>query len=230
MLALGITGTDTGIGKTVVGCALAAAFARRGLRVGVMKPVETGIRDGADDRDAIRLRQAAGSSDPISRIAPITLAEPLAPLAAARRAGTRIDLAELDAAFNALMPGRDVLIVEGAGGLLVPLTPEVSFDSLFRRWKLPVVVVAANRLGVINHARLTVAAATAASLVVAAVVLKQVATTQPDPSIEQNADLLRELLPGVPVVDLPWIADVGDPGELAAVAEHCGLMGILTTR
>jgi len=227
MIAFAITGTDTGVGKTVIGCAVAAALSARGLRVGVMKPVETGVDAGSPDRDAALLRASAGSIDRMDLVAPITFPDPIAPLAAARRAGSRIDLRKLDAAFEEISLGRDAIIVEGAGGLLVPLTLEVSFDALFRRWELPLIVVAPNRLGVINHVMLTLVAAAQASLLVAAVVVKDIAAGVPDASAGGNAALLRELLPDVPIIEFPWTADASDWRALAALAERSGMIRIV---
>ncbi len=163
MIRLGVTGTDTGVGKTVIASALVALLRARGLRVAAMKPIETGVVPGAPS-DAARLRTAAGGEDPPGDVCPISYAEPLAPLVAATRAGRPVDLSVLDAAFARLAAGRDAIIVEGAGGLRVPLTQQVSFAELFARWRLGVVIVAANRLGAINHVLLTVDAARAAQL------------------------------------------------------------------
>ena len=181
MIRIGVTGTDTGVGKTVVTCALAAAFRRRGLRVAAMKPVESGAAFDDPDRDGSRLRRAAGDDRPLSITAPITFPDAVAPLVAARRAGRPIDLDRLDAAIRDASRDRDALLVEGAGGLLVPLTEHVSYDALFARWRLDLVIVAANRLGVINHVRLTLAAARAAGLNVSAVVLNELTTNPLDP-------------------------------------------------
>jgi dethiobiotin synthetase len=129
-----------------------------------MKPIETGVR--ADDpwRDGARLARAGGGAFPLSVLAPIVLAQPLAPLIDAQRARTPIDLALLDNAVHAITHYADVLLVEGAGGLLVPVADYVSFATLFARWKLELIVVGQNRLGVINHVWLTVTVARASGL------------------------------------------------------------------
>jgi dethiobiotin synthetase len=224
MIALGVTGTDTGVGKTVVSAALAAAYAKNGARVGVMKPVETGAQREAADRDGARLAKAAGSRDDTSLITPYTFPDALAPLIAARRIGVTVDLGRLDGAFRSISRDRDVVIVEGAGGLLVPLTDQHAFDTLFLRWKLGVVLVAANRLGVINHVRLTMRAARNAALNVRAVVLNDTGEASADASTSSNENLLNELLPDVRIVRFPWIPDPCDHQALAAVAERSGLL------
>jgi dethiobiotin synthetase len=226
MIRIGVTGTDTGIGKTVVTCALAAALRRRGLRVAAMKPVESGAAFDDPGRDGRRLQQAAGDDRPLSVTAPIAFPDAVAPLVAARRAGTTIDLDRLDVAIREASRDRDALLVEGAGGLLVPLTEHVSYNDLFARWHLDLVIVAANRLGVINHVRLTLAAARAAGLNVSAVVLNELTTNPLDPSIADNARVIAEL-ERVPVAELPWMARLDDLEAAAELAEHCGLVELV---
>ena len=227
MIAIGVTGTGTGVGKTVVACAVAAAAVQRGLAVGVLKPVETGVENDAADSDASRLIAVSSSGDPRSVVAPYVLQAPLAPMVAARRAAGSIDPARLDASFETVGRARDVVIVEGAGGLLVPITPELAYDTLFLRWNLGVVIVGPDRLGVINHARLTVAAAQRAGLSVGALVLNAVPPGRHDASTGANFSVLAELMPGVPVVEFPWLPDANDGQTLAAAAERAGLPALL---
>lgn len=220
MIRLAITGTDTGVGKTVVAAALLARFRERGLRVAGMKPVETGVAAGDPESDAARLRAAAGGTDRFTDVCPLVLPEPLAPWVTARRAGVDVDLDRLDAAFQRLSERRDVVVVEGAGGLLVPLSRDVTFADLFHRWNLDVVVVAANRLGAINHTLLTVRAALGANLRVRGVVLNDVAPQTSGTAEASNRGVLAELLPGIPVLPFPWLTPHADP---AATAEQNGL-------
>ena len=224
MIRLAVTGTDTGVGKTVVACGLAAALHRRGLRVAAMKPVETGVSFADPARDGALLARAAGDASTLAITAPIVLSDPVAPLLAARRMGSMLDLATLDAAFARAVTGADAIIVEGAGGLLVPVTERESFDAIFARWELDLVIVAANRLGVINHTRLTIAAARAAGLQVRAVVLNGAAPDPGDVSRGDNAALIAELEPDIPTFELPWMADPRDLGRLAEVIERCGVL------
>jgi dethiobiotin synthetase len=208
MIRLGVTGTDTGVGKTVVACAIATGLRRRGLRVAAMKPIETGVAAEDATRDGARLARAAGGTLPLSMLAPLTYPDPVAPLVAARRIGAQVDLALLDHAVRAASNGADALVVEGAGGLLVPITNRVAYDTLFSRWKLDAVVVAANRLGVINHTRLTLAAIRAAGITISMVVLNSV-EAESDTSAVENGMIIAEL-ENVPVVELPWLPDAGD--------------------
>ncbi len=230
---LGVTGTDTEIGKTVVSCALLAMARSRGLRIGAMKPVETGVFartrvEGPSMRsDAERLRAAAGVDDALELIRPISLVEPLAPMVAARRAGVTLDLESLDRSFATLSAGRDLMLVEGAGGLLVPITATTTFADLFARWSCDLVLVSGNRLGVINHTMLTLLAAKSAGLRVRAVVLTSL--TGRDASIAEatNFDALHQLLPDTPLVRFPWVDRWEDPDALCAVAEGTGLAELL---
>jgi len=119
-LRLAVTGTDTGVGKTLVTCALVAALRARALTVAAMKPVETGITERHAGTDAERLRRTAGSVHAAADVCPVTYAEPLAPLVAAERAGRPVDWAVVEAARGRLEAGVEAFVVEGAGGLLVP--------------------------------------------------------------------------------------------------------------
>jgi dethiobiotin synthetase len=226
MIRLGITGTDTGVGKTLVACALAAAFTRRGLRVAAIKPIETGVAADDPSRDGAQLARSAADARPLATIAPVTLPDPLAPLAAARLARSPIDVPALDRAVESASAGYEALLVEGAGGLLVPITERESFATLFARWSLGLVIVAPNRLGTINHVRLTCAAARAAGLPIHAVVLNNLAPHRPDLSGESNSDLIAEL-DAVRVVELPWASRCDDLDALAMLVETSGLVDVL---
>jgi dethiobiotin synthetase len=226
MITFAVTGTDTGVGKTVVSCAVIAACVARGLRVGVMKPVETGVTDSSQG-DSAKLARAAGYDGPGPDVAPYSFAAALAPHVAARAAGVTIDPGRLDAAFGRVQRGCDLVVVEGAGGLLTPLTTDLAFDALFARWQARLVIVAADRLGVLNHVRLTVAAAGDAGLRVQAIVLNAVDPGYRDGSADTNLDVLRELLPAVAVAPFSWLPDVHDTHALAAAAERAGLLAVL---
>nr|BCX02047.1 MAG: ATP-dependent dethiobiotin synthetase BioD [Bacteroidota bacterium] len=151
-----VTATDTGVGKTVTAALLAAALRRRGVPVGVLKPAETGFSGEPQEwpPDGYALARAAGLlHEPRARVVPYVLPEPLAPAVAARRAGVQIRLEVLDEAFCA-QRGR-FLIVEGAGGLAVPLNEELLMADLALRWGLDVLIVARPGLGTLNHCFLT---------------------------------------------------------------------------
>jgi dethiobiotin synthetase len=154
-----ITGTDTGVGKTQVTAALAVGLQARGLCVGVMKPAETGCpmeQGSLMAQDAIFLRQVSGCQAPQELVTPYTFLEPLAPAVAAEHEGRAIDIEHIIHCYMALAKEHDIVLVEGAGGLLVPLTQQESFLDLAARLDLPLLVVARNMLGTINHTALTV--------------------------------------------------------------------------
>jgi dethiobiotin synthetase len=227
MIRIGVTGTDTGVGKSIVSAALLAMARERGFRVSGMKPIETGVRRGDPTTDAWLLRAAAGGADREELVCPFVLPDPLAPWIAARRAGRAIPLEELDGAFASLGEGRDLVVVEGAGGLLVPITRDVRFDTLFRRWEAELVIVAADRLGVLNHTLLTVQAARSAGLSIRGVVLNASPTEPEDVSSETNRDFLRELIPDLPVITFPRLRDARNVDELAGTAEQSGLARLI---
>jgi dethiobiotin synthetase len=202
-----ITGTDTGVGKTTLACGLAAAVAARGYAVGVLKPAETGCPVGVDGRaapqDAAQLKFYSGCAADLPTICPYAFNEPLAPLVAARRQGVRIDLTAIVRAHEAIATQHDVTLVEGAGGLLVPLAPDVSFADLAARLNAAVVVVVASRLGAINHALLTVRYAQSCGLHVLGYLVNFL-VADPDVAARTNVDILTELI-GPPLGIVPCL-------------------------
>jgi dethiobiotin synthetase len=153
-----ITGTDTGVGKTFFACKLAALLHESGYRIGVMKPAESGCAEQKGKlypQDAILLKEASASEDPLHKICPYQLGEPLAPSVAAQRQGITLEIDRLMDVYDEISSGHDITLVEGAGGLMVPLLPSYTYADLARVLKLPVIVIAANRLGMINHLLLT---------------------------------------------------------------------------
>ncbi|MGE5283911.1 MAG: dethiobiotin synthase [Actinomycetota bacterium] len=156
-----VTGTGTGVGKTVV-CGLLAGFLRsRGMRVTTQKWVETGVKDGTSDVDAHRLLM--GDADPAPEMppadrCPYRFSLPASPHLASEQEGRRVDPSVIEEAYRRLAETHDAVLVEGAGGFLVPLTEELLTGDLVARIGLSVLVVAANRLGCVNDAILTVEA------------------------------------------------------------------------
>lgn len=192
MSGIFITGTDTGVGKTVVAAAIAAALAARGLSVGVMKPVETGccrIGERLIPADAMQLIEASGSDDPLELINLYAFEQPLAPSLAAQQERTTIDLLRIEQRYAELATRHRVMVVEGAGGLLAPLTPDKTMRDLASALRLPVLIVTRNALGTINHTALTVEAARRACQV-AGIVLNH-ATPDRDESAASNVASLQ---------------------------------------
>ncbi len=202
-----ITGTDTGVGKTFVAAALAAYLRACGYRVGVMKPAETGCREidgNLIPQDAMALKDASGSADPIETICPYRLPAPLAPSIAAERAGVRIDVDHLRMVYDDIRARNDITLVEGAGGLMVPLLPSYTYADFARVLKLPALVVAANRLGVINHLLLTLEHASCKALSVLGFVLNHLAG-ETSLAAATNREVLFGLT-GVPCLgELPFV-------------------------
>jgi len=175
-----ITGTDTGVGKTLMTAALAAWCRAQGFDVGVMKPVATGGRRLAVNGhvqwvsdDARQLVRAAASDDAWSLVNPICYREPLAPLTASQRCRRPIALRKILQAFTALRDRHEVLLVEGIGGLLVPLTARVHVAQLAKQLGLPVLIVARTGLGTLNHTLLSIACAEQHGLSLAGIVFNQ---------------------------------------------------------
>ncbi len=217
MRGLFVTGTDTGVGKTVVAAAVAAALRARGERVAAFKPVLTGLDEPPEPgwpRDHELLAAAAGMPDP-DAVAPHRFGPPVSPHLAAELAGERLELAELVAGAHASAARADVLVCEGVGGLLVPLSADHSVRDLAAALGLPVLIAARPGLGTISHTLLTLEAARAAGLRVRAVVL----TPWPaEPSVMEHSNRATiARLGGVAVHALAPVA-AGEPGLLAAAA------------
>jgi dethiobiotin synthetase len=202
-----VTGTDTGVGKTLVAASLAAWLRGQGYRIGVMKPVETGCREHGGAlvaEDALRLQESAGSSEPLDKICPYRFAEPLAPSIAAERAGRKIDVDLLLNRYDEISGAYDLTLVEGAGGLMVPLLPGYTYAEFARVLKLPLLVVAANKLGAINHLLLTLEHASCKGLSAIGYVLNRV-TKEESLAVQTNREVLFGLA-GVPcLADLPFV-------------------------
>jgi dethiobiotin synthetase len=223
MRGLFVTGTDTEVGKTVVAGSIAAALRARGERVAAYKPVVTGIDEPAVPgwpRDHELLAAAAGVAP--HAVAPHIFGPPVSPHLAAELAGVTLDLDAmvLAAGAAAAEAGADVLVAEGVGGLLVPLTAEHTVRDLAVALGLPLVVAARPGLGTISHTLLTLEAARAAGLTVAGVVM----TPWPDePTVmaaSNRATVAR--LGGVEVATLPLLPD-GSPASLAAAGAELPL-------
>ena len=199
-----VTGTDTGVGKSVLAASIVAALAHAGERVGAFKPVITGLDDPPDDvwpADDELLASVAGSGQSREDVAPFRFGPPVSPHFAAELAGSELRPVELEAAVRRYAADADAIVVEGVGGLLVPITPTYLVRDLAASLALPTVVAARPALGTISHTLLTLEAARSAGLDVRAVVL----TPWPDaPSaMERSNRETIEAIGGVPVAVLP---------------------------
>jgi len=201
-----ITGTDTGVGKTEVACALLRGHRARGLDLGAMKPAQSGHAPG-EPSDADRLRAAAGDRDPAELVCPYTFAAPLAPAVAARLEARAVSLARILDAAGALAGRHAALLVEGAGGILTPLTERETYADLAVALGLPVLVVGRAGLGTVNHTALTCEALRTRGLAVHGVVL---VPTSPkgDASEPYNAAEIERLTGARVLATVPFERDI----------------------
>lgn len=199
-----ITGTDTDAGKTVATCQLLRMFAARGMRAVGMKPVASGCewRDGVLWNADVAAHAAAGNVQaPLEWVSPYRFEPPIAPHLAARKAGVSIDLDSLARYADLLEAQADVLLIEGAGGWLAPLSDEASIESLAVRLGVPVILVVGMRLGCLNHALLTVRAIAQSGLPFAGWIANQV-----DPDMGCLAENLASLHR---LIAAPCLAEIG---------------------
>ena len=208
-----VTGTDTGVGKTLVACALVRGLRSRGFDVGAMKPVETGVGE-AGPLDALALRRAAGDEDPLEDVCPLRYALPAAPTVAASADGRDVEVWAIRQAYQRLAVRHDCVIVEGAGGLLVPVAEQLSMADLARELALPLLVVARAALGTINHTLLTLEVAVARGLSVAGVVISHAGGVLSGADAA-NLQALRDALGPALVGEIPPLPKGGEPAAHA---------------
>ncbi len=214
-----MTGTDTGVGKTLIACSLLRAFAARGFRAVGMKPVASGAVAGGNGLvhdDVERLIAAGNVAAARDHVNPYCFAPPIAPHIAAAEAGVKIDLDHIGRCFHALAEPADVVIVEGVGGFRVPLGPGADTAQLAARLALPVVLVVGMRLGCLNHALLTVEAIAGRGLMLAGWVANHL-----DPRMaaaDENVGALETLIPA-PLLARIAFAARPDPAVSAALLD-----------
>jgi dethiobiotin synthetase len=198
MQGLFVTGTDTGVGKTFVTCALARRARGRGRRVFAFKPIETGCAGGRLGEDQEKLIDAGGGWQEAELRGVYQFGLPAAPLVAAEAEGRTIDLGQIDAVLKRGSEGAHLVLVEGAGGWRVPITPEVDMAGLASRIGFPVVVVARAGLGTINHSLLSLEAVEREGLRVQGLVLSRRPTDVE--LVESNVEQIGRRWPGMIVV------------------------------
>jgi dethiobiotin synthetase len=180
-----VTGTDTGVGKTIVTAVLITALRAQGIFPGVMKPVETGIAGGSVS-DAEWLMSVAGIEDELDLVSPYRFETAAAPMVASARERVRIEPDRILRAFQALAARHGCVIVEGIGGIMAPLTTELLVVDLIRRLSLSVLVVARAGLGSVNHTLLSLEALRTRHLPITGVIFNNPTPAQNDPAVHET--------------------------------------------
>ena len=218
-----VTGTDTGVGKTLMACALLHGFAQQGRRVAGMKPVACGVvrsATGLINEDVALLRAAGNVEAPLHLVNPYCFEPPIAPHLAAEQAGVTIDLTHIAQAFERLAVAADVVVVEGVGGFCVPLNHSEDSADLAQYLGLPVILVVGMRLGCLNHALLTAHAIRARGLRLAGWIANRI-----DPAmaaVEENITTLAERL-AAPLLGEVEFTLAPDPQRVAVLLDLSNL-------
>ncbi len=214
-----ITGTDTGVGKTVIAAGLVRGLIALGLRVAVMKPVASGsehTRDGLRNADALKLIEAANVAAAYETVNPYCFEPPISPHIAAREAGIAVDPAHIRRAFGMLAAQSDCVVVEGAGGWFAPIGDAQTMADLARTLGVPVVMAVGLRLGCINHAVLTKLAIQAHGARFAGWVANAI-----DPALERAAEnlaTLEKMLAQSPLAVVPFMSAQSESLQLTDAA------------
>lgn len=213
-----VTATDTGVGKTTVAAAICRQLGASGRKVGVLKPVASGLAPSAPESDSARLAKAVGGV-PYERVVPIVLEAPLAPPVAARLAGRTLEWDEVWGTVERGLgwwadQGADVIVVEGVGGFLCPLTEDATIAELAIALDFPVLVVARRALGALNHTLLTLEAVRNRGLRVAGIVLNQSGPEDPEEALARRTN---------PEELARWCGDAPILAEVGFLEESGGL-------
>jgi len=182
-----VTGSDTGVGKTVIAGAIAAAIKAQGLDVGVMKPVASGakkIEGKLVSEDAVYLKKIIDSTDDDDLVNPVRLEPSIAPTMAASKSGVPIDIDKIWKAYEALTNKHDFVVVEGIGGLMVPIDDTLFVADLVSKMDLALVIVSSDYLGAINHTLLTVEYARSRNIRIKGIVINM---------LKNGDDFVREI-------------------------------------
>ncbi len=216
-----VTGTDTGVGKTLISCALLYAFAAQGKHVVGMKPLAAGCDENGVNEDVKQLRAASNILAALGQINPYSFLPPIAPHIAARNAGVRIELARILTSYRELTSQADVVIVEGAGGFCVPLNEQQTSADLVKELNVPVILVVGLRLGCLNHALLTVRAIADYQLECAGWVANVLDVDML--ALPENIEALRERIAAPLLGVVPYMAE--PDAQVVASVLNLGLLG-----
>ncbi|MGA2915768.1 MAG: dethiobiotin synthase [Sedimentisphaerales bacterium] len=191
-----ITGTDTGVGKTLIAGAITKILLQKGENIGVFKPVASGckkIKQRLISEDAKFLAHCAKSEFALDIINPVAFKVPAAPFACEKAENKKVDLRKIAAAYKQICQKSDFVIIEGIGGIKVPITKNVNVLSLAKAFNLPVVIVARSKLGTINHTLLTIGAVRRAGLLLAGVIINGYDEKTKDVAEKTNAEIIKKL-------------------------------------
>jgi dethiobiotin synthetase len=221
-----ITGTDTGVGKTVIAGAFIKTVRAQGVSVGAMKPIETGCsRIGTNlcPTDGMFLRKVAGMDENINQITPYCFEAPVAPSLASEMEGRPVSVSGILEKFNALLQRYHAVVVEGVGGILVPIRKDYFVLDLIKDMALPLIVVARPALGTLNHTLLTVNYALKEGVRVAGVVINLTRKSEGTVSENTNPLVLRQLSP-VPLLGIfPYLDNLDDESLENAAMKYLDL-------
>ena len=198
MSGIFITATDTEVGKTLIAAGLVNFFRNQGINAGYMKPISCG-----QDNDAVFVKKLLKLKDPLSLINPISLPYPLSPLAAAKKAKRKIDLKKITKAYKTLTQKYDLVIVEGVGGALVPITEKIMVADLIKQLTIPTIIVARAGLGTLNHTLLTVEALKRRKITIQGIIMN--GYTGDELPEDDNADILFEQTKIPILAKIPWL-------------------------
>ena len=206
-----ITGTDTNVGKTVITACLLTLYRKHGVDAGVMKPIETGVDQNCSSEsnsDAKFLLTVSGNKDPLEEVCPIRLKPATSPLQATRITDQTVDINLILENFEKLQAKHDHMLVEGIGGLLVPLTESYLVSNLIRDMNLPVIIVSRVSLGTINHTLLTVKVAQETGINIAGVIFNHPEDRAPNDIELEQASIIQKFS-NVPILgECPFIGSI----------------------
>lgn len=227
-----ITGTDTGVGKTIVSAVIIRALINKGIKVGAMKPMESGCAKSENGKtlipsDGLFLKEMSQMDEPVNIVTPLCFELPLAPMIASSLEGIPVDLDLITNSYEAASGRYDFMVVDGVGGLLVPIKNGYFVTDLIKRLNLPVIVVARPSLGTINHTLLTVNHALREGIAVKGVIINFHKPAENTIAERTNPDALRKLCP-VPVLGvLPYLKDINIANIDMIASDFSGIADIL---
>ncbi|WP_085990841.1 dethiobiotin synthase [Oceanobacillus senegalensis] len=215
-----ITGTDTGIGKTFVTAGISAALKKQGVDVGVFKPMLSGEDRNNPGSDAWILKTLAEDGNPLEQITPFQFEEPLSPYQAAKEEGRLVTWNTLLSAWDNIRFTHEFFLVEGAGGLAVPLGENYLVADVAKAIGFPLVIVARPNLGTINHTLLTISYAQKMGLEIEGLIINGTKEKSEDPSIQTNAETISEFT-DVPILgEIPWVQDPDNETICQVIQNH----------